>query len=159
MTTGVIKYPLLLGLVLMTAGCLERAGMTADEVVTILKRSDQCRLSEPTLRPIRDGADLRRVMPPMEMMGEQQAALDVDFSTQVVMLLAMGRKPTTGFRIEIDTVGLRQQAGTLHLPVRFASPVGEVAATRVTSPCVIFSLRGDGLQRIIAGDTGLSFRF
>ncbi|MEJ2453851.1 MAG: protease complex subunit PrcB family protein [Candidatus Thiodiazotropha sp.] len=159
MTTGAWKYPLLLGVLLTTAGCLERTEMAADEAVVILKRSDQCRISEPTFRSLRDRADLHRVMPPAAMMAERHPALEVDFSTHAVMLLGMGQKPTTGFHIEIDTAGLRQQAGTLWLPVRFIPPAGEVAAARVTSPCVIFSLRREGVQRIVAGDTGLSFRF
>lgn len=162
--TGTMKHVLILGLLLATVGCLDRTGTTADEAdeaVTILKRSDQCRISEPTFRPLRDMADLHRVMPPSTMMSEQQAALDMDFSTHTVMLLAMGQKPTAGFHIEIDSGGdgLRWQGETLRLPVRFTSPVGEVAATVITSPCVIFLLGRDGVQRIVAGDTGLAFSF
>jgi hypothetical protein len=159
--TGSMKYALILGLLLATVGCLDRTGTTVDEAVTILKRSDQCRISEPTFRPLRGMADLRRVMPPSTMMSERQTALDIDFSTQTVMLLAMGQKPTAGFHIEIDNSGegLQWQGGILRLPVRFTSPVGEVAATVVTSPCVIFLLGRDGVQRIIAGDTGLTFSF
>jgi hypothetical protein len=158
MTTRVMKYPLLL-VVLLSVGCLDRTGTAVDEAVAILKRSDQCRITEPTFRPLRDMADLRRVMPPSTMMSERQAALDMDFSTHTVMLLAMGQKPTTGFRIEMDTAGLGQQAGTLRLPVRFVSPAGDVAATMVTSPCIVLSFKRDGVRRIVAGDTGLAFSF
>lgn len=61
-TSGVMKHPLILGLLLATAGCLDRAGIAADEAVAILKRSDQCRIVGPTFRPLRDMAELRRVV-------------------------------------------------------------------------------------------------
>ena len=87
------------------------------------------------------------------MLNVKPTPLEVDFSTQVVVLLAMGQKPKTGYRIEMDIEYAERRGSTLWLPVRFIAPTGSAAAV-ITSPCAVFGVAKQGLQRIIAGETG-----
>jgi hypothetical protein len=71
----------------------------------------------------------------------------------------MGEKPTAGYRIEVDVSNPSViENNTLKLNARFLSPQGELRATVMTRPCVVFSIDKGDYKQIIAGDTGLSIK-
>ncbi|MEJ2395379.1 MAG: protease complex subunit PrcB family protein [Candidatus Thiodiazotropha sp.] len=161
MTAGqkkVVTCPLLLA-ALLFGGCQSQAEIAENELV-ILKRSDLCQVAEPTLRQLQSKEDIRRVIAPRAMLDNHQSIPYIDFSTHAIMLLAMGQKPSSGYRIEIDRSRIKENHGVLWLPAQFKSPKNDdMAATMITSPCVIFSLKQNALQKVVAGDTGLVFQF
>lgn len=126
--------------------------------LTVLKRSSHCRVAEPTLRQLHTADEINRVfMPDTLQPGDETVPLG-DRSSQAVMLLAMGQKPSPGYRIDLDPDHLSVRAQTLKLSVTFNSPENEMAATVMTSPCLIFAVSRDGWREIVAGDTGLVYR-
>lgn len=125
--------------------------------LTLLKQSNQCRIMAPQMRLLKTVAEIHQVTGLRTMLNVKPPPLDVDFSAQAVVLLAMGQKPTAGYRIVVDAEQAERRGATLWLPVRFtAPPTGNAAATVITSPCVVFAVARKGLRRIIAGETGLS---
>ena len=124
----------------------------------ILKRSSHCRVAEPTLRQLHTAEEIEQVFAPAAVLQAGESVPMVDFSSQAVMLLAMGQKPSAGYRIDLDPSRLSWGAQTIRLSVNFSSPENEMAATVMTSPCLVFVVRRDGWQEIIAGDTGLVYR-
>lgn len=151
------RHTLLLSLILL-AGCQMSEQMEKSEL-TILKRSNQCRISSPVLRELKSMDEIGRILKQENMLQKPDPLPDLDLSSYAIMLLAMGQKPSAGYRIEIDPKQIQHAAGVLRLSVQFVPPAGEIAATVLTSPCLIFSVRREGLNEIVAGDTGLVYRF
>lgn len=143
---------------IMCAGC-QIPEDTVSHELTILKRSNQCRVDSPSLRQLQSQDEIRKIFLQDSMLGSRDPLPDVDLSTHVIMLLSMGQRPSAGYRIELDPDGLHEESGSLRLSVEFLSPEGGAVATVITSPCLIFSIKREGLQEIVAGDTGLVFRF
>jgi hypothetical protein len=145
--------------IFLAGGCQNQAENVAVEV-RIIKRSDLCRISKPSLLRLQGTEELSRLIAQDTLLQAQRQPMPrADFTNHYVMLLAMGQQPSTGFHIEMDPGRARIEQGTLQLPVRFLPPEGEAAATMVTSPCIVFSVKREGLQKIVAGDTGLDFLF
>jgi hypothetical protein len=151
------RHYLLLSLVLL-AGC-QVPGEIEKSELTILKRSNQCRLSLPVLRELKSMDEINRIFKQESMLQKSEPLPDLDLSVHAIMLLAMGQKPTAGYRIEFDSNKNQYAAGILRLSVKFAPPAGDIAATVLASPCLIFAIKREGLSEIVAGDTGLVYRF
>ena len=130
----------------------------AQSELKVLKRSSHCSVAEPTLRQLHTAEEIEQVFAPAAVLQAGESVPMVDFSSQAVMLLAMGQKPSAGYRIDIDPSRFSWSAQTIRLSVSFSSPENEMAATVMTSPCLVFVVRRDGWQEIIAGDTGLVYR-
>ena len=149
-TTGL---SLLLGALLM-AGC-QRHAEKAGVALTLLRQSSQCGVRTAQIRLLGSMEAIHRLTGLRTVLNAKTPVLEVDFATQAVVLLAMGEQPSVGYRIELEFDGVEKRGTSLWLPVRFDTPSG-MAATVITSPCVVFSVPRQGLKRIVAGDTGLS---
>jgi hypothetical protein len=149
-------YLLLLGLPLY-AGCQVQETLDSD-LVTVLKRSNQCRIASPELRELKSMQEYRGVFLQDSMTQKSDMMPDVDLSKHVVMLLAMGEKPSAGYAIQFSTADIERDGRTLKLKVKFSPPKGDIAATVITSPCLIFAVKRDGWNEIVAGDTGLVYQ-
>jgi hypothetical protein len=154
--TKATRYLILFGAILLN-GCQSQAESAADLV--ILKRSQVCPTDEAVLREVRDKEEFQRLTATGPLSQDPPSIPDVDLSRHAIMLLAMGEQPSTGYRIDLDISRIRKEGGTLWLPVEFHAPTSEVVATMITSPCVIFSVKRDGLDKVVAGNTGLTFQF
>jgi hypothetical protein len=151
-----LRYLLLLILPLFT-GCQVQEALDND-VVTVLKRSNQCRITSPELRELKTMQEYRGVFLQDSMMQNSDPVPDIDLSNHVVMLLAMGEKPSAGYAIQFSTADIERDGETLKLNVKFSPPKGDIAATVITSPCLVFAVKRDGWSEIVAGDTGLVYR-
>lgn len=72
---------------------------------------------------------------------------------QWLLLIAMGRKPTTGFGLTLSAV---EKAGdTLKLRVSTRTPApGMVRAQMITEPCLVVSVPREGWQQITVSGVG-----
>ncbi len=151
-----LRYFLLLGLPLFT-GCQMEERLDSD-LVTVLKRSNQCRIASPELRELKSMQEYREIFLQDSMMRNSDPMPDIDLSNHAVMLLAMGQKPSAGYAIQFSTADIEKDGETLKLNVKFSPPKGDIAATVITSPCIVFAVKRDGWSEIVAGDTGLVYR-
>jgi hypothetical protein len=142
----------------LLAGC-QMSEQIENSELTILKRSNQCRVNSPVLRELKTVDEIRQVFMQDSMIKSADQLPDLDLSSHAIMLLAMGQKPSAGYGIEFDPNLIQNEAGILRLSVKFNPPAGDIAATVLTSPCLIFAVRREGLSEIVAGDTGLVYRF
>ncbi len=149
-------YLLLLLSLLVCSSCQSPA--QPEFKLVILKQSASCRVNEPALRELRSAAEIKQVFSPATLLYSEEALPEVDGSSQTVMLLAMGLRPSAGYSIELDQTYRHQDEETIRLNVTFRLPKSEMAATMMTSPCVIFAVSQGGWRQIIAGDTGLVYR-
>jgi hypothetical protein len=128
--------------------------------LTILRQSNQCGVSKPTLRELQSLEEIRQITASGFMLQTDQPLPDVDLSSHAVMLLAMGERPSAGYAIEVDPEPLHKDGQTIRLNVKFTAPDKDAfVATMITRPCLIFSIRRDGVSEIVAGETGLFYRF
>ena len=139
--------------ILLLTGCQQHGKEGIN--LTLLEQSNQCRVATPTMRLLESKTSIHQVMGLGLMSKTDRQPMNVDFTTQAVVLLAMGEKPSTGYAIKIDLSQMKKLGTELWLPVQFVTPTGDMVATVMTSPCVIFSIEKEGIERIVAGDTGL----
>jgi len=86
---------------------------------------------------------------------DENSTPSVDFSEQQLILVAAGRKPTNGYRIEWLDTEARVKNGKLFLPVRIITPPEKTTQAQVfSSPCQIISIPKRRFDTIVMG--GLS---
>jgi len=142
-------------LIWVVPGCQHTNGTPVD--LTVLWQSSQCRIQQPGIRLMNNLGDIRQVTAGQGLT-PQSTIPQPDFTRQAVVLLAMGQQPTAGYRIAMEGPGRLDPLGReLWVPVRFISPGNDMLVAAVlTSPCMIFAVSQSGVDRIIAGTTGLS---
>lgn len=78
-----------------------------------------------------------------------------NFEQQVAVFMAMGQKPTGGYRLSLRDKEVTIEQGTATIPVTWQSPPSDAMVTQaLTSPCLVVTLpRGDYQQiRAVDGD-------
>jgi hypothetical protein len=105
--------------------------------------SNNCAIREPVLRSIDSASELDHFFQSLakKISISPPLSLEIDFRKQVLILFALGQKPTSGFAIELEKKFARLRDGKLYLPVSIREPdEGSFQAQLITSPCRIFSI-------------------
>jgi len=70
------------------------------------------------------------------------------------IVVAFGKRPNSGYRLELTTTSARIEGDTLTLPVRFFEPgAGQMTAQIVTSPCIVIAVNTrEGYRQVQAGE-------
>ncbi|VAW51352.1 hypothetical protein MNBD_GAMMA06-942 [hydrothermal vent metagenome] len=120
--------------------------------------SNHCAISEVTLKSIGSQAELQNFLKsmPKNFGMDEMLEPDIDFEKQMLILYALGNKPSSGHSLELyksDAVLIKQK---LHLPVRIKQPAsGSMQAQVITSPCSIYLLpRVEYSKIVIEGSAG-----
>lgn len=110
--------------------------------------------SHPTARWITRRSELDRLRQQLAMQGTPALELSkVDFSREGILLIAMGQRPTGGYRLTLGSQPVRVEADTLIVPVNWTEPAPGFAQIQViTSPCLLIKLPAVSFQRIQVTD-------
>ena len=83
------------------------------------------------------------------------AAPKVDFSSQRVVLVYMGQRPTAGYGLRLASNKFRTYKQTAEVTLEWTKPgKGMVTAQVITNPCVLVSVPKAGYERLQIVDTG-----
>jgi hypothetical protein len=85
------------------------------------------------------------------------SALDVDFGHNGVLLVRMGRKPTSGYGIELSSKQVDLQDQTAIVIVHWIEPgEGAILAQMITSPCTMIKMTKGNYNAIrVVDQTGI----
>jgi hypothetical protein len=139
-----------IAMLLMTAGCSETVAgphpswgrLVADDVLSIQEAWSG--FTQPTLTLITNVQDWAIAWGTLYTNVSPQPALpQIDFGSSVLVLAAMGARPSGGYSIEIEEV--RAQSGTLHVRVLQRSPGPSCVTTAaITAPVHIVQVPREG---------------
>lgn len=141
----------LIALALIAGGCHPHAaGDDADrsEAAAIVWQGQQCGIDQFTARPIDDAPALEAVLAEVrrsQLGGDAESARTVDFSSRRALLVALGQKPTSGYRIELAPRAFELTSDGARLRLTLVRPSADrMQAQMLTSPCAVLEVpRGD----------------
>ncbi len=106
--------------------------------------ANDCAISEQTVLKIEHQKQLDEILKSRSLFSSSDrtsVSSQVDFERELLILIAMGNKPTTGYFIQWSNEPATLENGDLHLPVELRDPPPDrIQAQVITSPCQIFSL-------------------
>jgi hypothetical protein len=115
-----------------------------------------CRTSQPELTWFDEGQGLAGFMRKVHqgLLGAAgNLGQEVDFSTQRVLAIAMGRKPTAGYGLGLVGEHAKLRGDTLEIQVQWNEPpAGAKLAQMLTSPCLLIQLPLGGYTQIMVKD-------
>jgi len=137
------KWFVLAGLLSISSACSQQPVSIQGLVIQTIHASNTCGITEATIKSIDSQADLNHLMQTMPKsfgLGEMFEP-DINYEHQMLILYAIGQKPSAGYSIEQYGSDASLIDQKLHLPVRVQSPAeGSVQAQMITSPCAIYLL-------------------
>lgn len=106
--------------------------------------------SHPSADWITDPEGLNRVSQRLTMQQIPPTDLpQVKFSQEGVLLIAMGQRPTGGYRLALGSEPVEIKADTLKVPVTWTEPTPGYAQIQViTNPCLLLKLPAVSFERI-----------
>ena len=134
---------MLLGLLYISSACSQQPVSIQGLAIQAIHTSNNCPMTETTLRSIDTQAELNHLMQtmPKKFGLKEMFEPDINYKSQMLILYAIGQKPSSGYSIELYESDASLIDQKLHLPVRVQSPAkGSVQAQMVTSPCAIYLL-------------------
>ena len=121
----------------------------------LIYSSNNCPIGEQALNRTDSHPELSRLFDSQlgNFAHEPAINIEVDYDKQTLIVLALGQKPTTGYRIDIFKKEATIRGQKLFLPVRILPPdKNKLQAQVITSPCWIFSLPHADYTEIILED-------
>jgi len=121
-------------------------------------RDSQCASDKAKIEPISDEtalADWWRSLAEQQVPAKPmpQSLGAIDFERSVVFVVFMGRRPTTGFGIELQSDRAPVQRASLTIPAIWQEPPPDaMVAMVVTSPCVVFAVPNDQYETVSVRD-------
>ena len=116
--------------------------------------SNNCGVNESALKSINEAelSHLLKSIPRNFGQGPLSVA-EVDYEKQLLILYALGQKPTGGYSVELYKTDATLKKQTLYLPVRVKQPASNSSQIQIiTSPCQIYSLPYTDYSEIIIED-------
>ena len=141
-------------LTLMTVACQSLENTHSEMPLRELFASNQCAVTEAKLLPIEDSTDASRLMN-THRIGVQPPRLNIDSGHERMLLVAAGRKPSAGYRLQLTKAGAELRDGVLYLPVTLSAPDDGYQAAVITSPCLLLAVQRGSYRRIIVESLGL----
>ncbi len=139
-------------LTVLFLACAVLIGCAGNSIgMDVVYKSTQCDSAQPGLFALKDRRVFEQMIakdPPFYANGDGPAPIDLDFEDKHIVVVAMGKKPTAGYRLQVHSAAPTLQGNTLLLPIRSAEPGNNPQAQVVTSPCMILSL-DKGAYRIV----------
>lgn len=137
------KWFVLAGLLSISSACSQQPVSIQGLAIQTIHASNNCSMTEATVKSINTQAELNhlRQSMPKNFGLEEMFEPDINYENQMLILYAIGQKPSSGYRIELYESDATLIDEKLHLPVRVLSPAKSSAqAQMITRPCAIYLL-------------------
>ncbi len=124
----------------------------------------QCLRSEPMIELLRDRVSLKewweplskQVIPTRKLPGK---LADVDFATEIVLVMSMGQQPTTGYQIELSNESAMLQDVSLTVTTNWWQPPEDMNVAQImTSPCLAVTLPAGRYETVSVMDERADLR-
>ena len=133
---------LLLTLIVALSACQPGLKSVAEPMTaTVLFQGQQCgrQQASPALTRIVDQKALQALATRLDM--PWPFAAGVDFQRQLLLLLEMGQRPTTGYRLLLSDTAVAVNQATAVLRLNWQQPPADaMLAQMLTSPCLLLTL-------------------
>jgi hypothetical protein len=139
---------------LITVACQSLENTYSEVPIRELYAGNQCAVSEAGLRVIADRTAALKLMG-SHRIGAQPTPLDINSSRELMLLVAAGLKPSTGYGLQLTKPDAVLRDGVLNLPVTLSTPDRDYQAAMMTSPCLLLAVQRGQYRRIVAEDLGL----
>ena len=143
-----------IALALTTAACHSVESPRTGVPLRELAAGNQCLVSGAELRLLDNAAEAQTLLG-THRLGAKPRPLNVDSDVERVLLVAAGRRPSAGYRLELTKHDAVPRDGVLHLPVNLSAPGQGYEAAVITSPCLLLAVRRGRYQRIVVDSLGL----
>jgi hypothetical protein len=135
--SNMIQKTLVLGLLFtLIYGC------SAEKVpIQIKYSSNQCGFIKPMLVSIKSAPELANLfeLAQKRTLSAKTFKIDVNYQKQMLILFAIGEKPSSGYTILLRDEVARLESEQLYLPIDIEQPVeGSLQAQVISSPCQIY---------------------
>ncbi len=137
------KWIMMLMVFYASSACSHQQSSDKTLAIQSVYGSNNCAVNKTTLKQINSQSELQYFLQlmPKNFGTDKILTPDIDFEKQMLILYALGKKPSSGYSIELyksDALFIKQ---TLYLPVRIKQPAsGSMQAQVMTSPCKIYLL-------------------
>ena len=137
------KCLLLCVLLYISSACSHHQVSTDSLAIQAIYGSNNCMITELRTQVITSQAELNQRLHSMQhkFALTEMFEPEIDYDNQLLILYALGQKPSSGYSIELYKSDASLIDQKLHLPVHVQSPASDsMQAQMITSPCVIFLL-------------------
>jgi hypothetical protein len=101
----------------------------------VLATGESSGLTEPGLQVVRNPADFERLWAVIESYHSARTPPpDVDWSQEMAIVVALGTRPSGGYRVRVDR--LTERLGTMTVHAREIQPGGEIVTDLLTEPFI-----------------------
>ncbi len=134
-------------------------GCSAEKVpIQIKYSSNQCGINKPMLISIKSASELANLFEPAQKktLSTKTFKIDIDYQKQILILFAMGQKPTSGYNILLRDKVARLESEKLYLPINVQQPAeGSIQAQVISSPCQIYVISKIEFMEILVASRSL----
>ena len=117
-------------------------GCSAEKVpIQIKYSSNQCGITKPMLISIKSASELANLFGPAQKrtLSAKTFKIDIDYQKQMLILFAIGEKPSGGYTILLRDEAARLESEQLVLPIDIEQPAEDsFQAQVISSPCQIY---------------------
>jgi hypothetical protein len=139
-----------LWLTIALPGCASPSGSKGERSLRVLGGSLYCSRQEPAplVRQAGSAAEYTRLLAEYDLDGPA-----LDFTNEIVVLVALGQRPTLGYALEPATSRIPIQNGTAVIPMVVREPPPDaMVGQALTSPCLVLGLERAGLSAVEVKD-------
>ena len=133
----------LIGLLVIAVGILISACSNRQIPVQSIYSSSHCPINRAMLKTVNSQLELSQLFDfaPANFGPKPSDNIEVDFDQQILIVFALGQKPTAGYSLQLIRKQATVKGQKLYLPIRIMEPDQNlIQAQVVTSPCQVYSL-------------------
>ena len=136
------------GPMLSDSGLVEESSTSAVAISQVYQNID-CGIEKPSVTRINSAEGWQEVTQKKGVLGTKLVPVP-EFDGATYYLVSGGRKPSYGYYFQLLSTEAAWNNDELLLPLKMKEPEG-IAATMMTSPCVVVRLEGDDIEPVVLG--------
>ena len=151
----ILKWLMLCVLLYISSACSHQQPAVEKLSIQSIYGSNYCAITEPTIKSIASQVELNQLLRSMQNKFSltEMFEPEIDYDNQILILYALGQKPSSGYSIKLTKSDATLIKQILHLPLRVQSPAsGSMNAQMITSPCTILLLPRVEYSEIVIDD-------
>lgn len=155
MIKTISKWMMLCVLFYISSACSHQQSAAEKLSIQSIYGSNNCLITEPTIKSIASQDELNQLLRSMQNKFSltEMFEPEIDYDNQMLILYALGQKPSSGYSIKLTKSDATLKKQMLHLPVRVNSPASDsMQAQVITSPCTILLLPRVEYSEIVIDD-------
>lgn len=128
---------------LVVSACNHQPASEITLVIQPVYSSNVCALDEPVLKRITSQAEFNQLLQsmPKNFGMHEMFEPEINFEKEMLILYGIGKKPSSGYSINLYKSDAVLKDNKLYLPIQIKSPAsGSVQAQMISSPCKVFLL-------------------